>query len=180
MFMNSDQGLITSANTTNFVTKSVGQLLSTTLTSSLNSWLQKLLNTKSVNLYTNINTSDFNFQKGGTQREIQNVGNFGVKYAFFNNKLLVNVGGNVDYRLSQAVTQSNSNFLFTPDVSFEYLISPDGRLRVIGFNRSDADLGDIAGVTRRNRTGIQLSYRKDFDTFAEFFTNEKRRAKAKK
>ncbi len=175
MFMNSDQGLITSANTTNFVTKSVGQLLSTTLTSSLNSWLQKLLNTKSVNLYTNINTSDFNFQKGGTQREIQNVGNFGVKYAFLNNKLLVNVGGNVDYRLSQAVTQSNSNFLFTPDVSFEYLITPDGRFRVIGFNRSDADPGDIAGVTRRNRTGIQLSYRKNFDTFEEFFTNERKR-----
>ena len=35
--------------------------------------------------------------------------------------------------------------------------------------------GDIAGVTRRNRTGIQLSYRKDFDTFAEFFTNERKR-----
>lgn len=175
MFMNSDQGLITSANTTNFVTKSVGQLLSTTLTSSLNSWLQKLLNTKSVNLYTNINTSDFNFQKGGTQREIQNVGNFGVKYAFLNNKLLVNVGGNVDYKLSQAVSQSNSNFLFTPDVSFEYLITPDGRFRVIGFNRSDADPGDIAGVTRRNRTGIQLSYRKNFDTFQEFFTNERKR-----
>ena len=175
MFMNTDQGLITSANTTNFVTKSVGQLLSTTLTSSLNAWLQKLLNTKSVNLYTNINTSDFNFQKGGTQREIQNVGNFGVKYAFLNNKLLVNVGGNVDYRLSQAVSQNNSSFLFTPDVSFEYLITPDGRFRVIGFNRSDADPGDIAGVTRRNRTGIQLSYRKNFDTFEEFFTNERRR-----
>jgi len=88
---------------------------------------------------------------------------------------LVNVGGNVDYRLSQAINNSNSNFLFTPDVSFEYLISADGRLRVIGFNRSDADLGDIAGVTRRNRTGVQLSYRKDFDTFAEFFTNERKR-----
>ncbi|MEO6681294.1 MAG: translocation/assembly module TamB domain-containing protein [Ginsengibacter sp.] len=175
MFMNNDQGLITSTTTTNFVTKSVGQLLSTTLTSSLNSWLQKLLNTKSVNLYTNINTSDFNFQKGGSQREIQNVGNFGVKYAFLNNKLLVNVGGNLDYRMSQLVSQNNSNFLFTPDVSFEYLITPDGRFRVIGFNRSDTDPGDIAGITRRNRSGIQLSYRKSFDTFEEFFTNERRR-----
>ena len=173
-FMNSDQGLLSSNNTGNFVTKSVGQLLSTTLSSSLNNWLQKLLNTHSVNLYTNINTADFNFQKGGTQREIQNVGNFGLKTAFLNNKLLVTVGGNVDYRLGQVITNSNSNFLFTPDVSFEYLISPDGRIRVIGFNRSDADPGDIAGITRRNRTGIQLSYRKDFDTFEEFFTNEKK------
>jgi hypothetical protein len=174
-FMTSDQALLSGNNTGNFVTRSVGQLLSSTLSTSLNSWLQKLLNTNSVNLYTNINTADFNFQRGVNQKELQNVGNFGVKTTFLNNKLLVNVGGNVDYRLSQAINNSNSNFLFTPDVSFEYLISADGRLRVIGFNRSDADLGDIAGVTRRNRTGIQLSYRKDFDTFAEFFTNERKR-----
>ncbi len=174
-FMGSDQGLLTSNNTANFVTRSVGQLLSATLSSSLNSWLQKLLNTNSVNLYTNINTGDLNFQRGATAvNELQNVGNFGLKTAFLNNKLLVNVGGNVDYRLNQQLNNSNSNFLFTPDVSFEYLVSPDGRLRVIGFNRSDADLGDIAGVTRRNRTGVQLSYRKDFDTFTEFFTNQKR------
>jgi hypothetical protein len=179
-FMNTGQGLLTGNNTGNFVTRSVGQLLSSTLSTSLNSWLQKVLNTNSVNLITNINTADFNFQKGATQKELQNVGNFGVKTAFLNNKLLVTVAGNVDYKLGQAVTATNSNFLFTPDVSFEYLISPDGRLRVIGFNRSDPDLGDIAGVTRRNRTGIQLSYRKDFDTFAEFFTNEKRQRKVKK
>ena len=174
-FMTSQQGLLTGNNTGNFVTRSVGQLLSSTLSTSLNSWLQKLLNTNSFNLYTNINTSDFNFQKGGTQKEIQNVGNFGVNTSFLKNRLLVNFGGNVDYKLAQSSTNSNSNFLFTPDVSFEYLISPDGRLRVIGFNHSDADLGDISGVTRRNRTGVQLSYRKEFDTFTDFFTNQKRR-----
>ena len=179
-FMSSDQPLITGNNTGNFVTRSVGQLLSATLSSSLNSWLQKVLNTKSVNLITNINTGDLNFQKGASQKELTNVGNFGVRTAFLNNKLLVTVAGNVDYRLGQAVSTSNSNFLFTPDVSFEYLVTPNGQLRVIGFNRSDADIGDIAGVTRRNRTGIQLSYRKDFDTFTEFFTNENKRRRKKK
>ena len=179
-FMSTDQPLISGNTTGNFVTRSVGQLLSATLSTSLNSWLQKVLNTKSVNLITNINTGDLNFQKGASQKELTNVGNFGVKTAFLNNKLLVTVAGNVDYRLGQAVTTSNSNFLFTPDVSFEYLISPNGQLRVIGFNRSDADIGDIAGVTRRNRTGIQLSYRKDFDSFSEFFTNENKRRNRKK
>ncbi|MDQ6843374.1 MAG: translocation/assembly module TamB, partial [Bacteroidota bacterium] len=174
-FMSDDQRLLNTNNTGNFVTRSVGQLLSATLSSSLNNWLQKLLNTNSVNLYTNINTADFNF--GVTQKELQNIGNFGVRTTFFNNKLLVKVGGNVDYKIGQATSNSNSNFLFTPDVSFEYLISPDGRFRVIGFNRSDADLGDISGITRRNRTGVQLSYRKEFDTFEEFFTNEKRKRK---
>ena len=82
---------------------------------------------------------------------------------------MINFGGNVDYKFALGSSNSNTNFLFTPDVSFEYLITPAGSLRVVGFNRSDADLGDIAGVTRRNRTGILLSYRKDFNTFYELF-----------
>ncbi len=176
-FMTAQQGLLSSNNTGNFVTRTVGQLLSATLSSSLNSWLKKLFNTNSVNLYTNINTADFNFQKGVVTQEIQNVGNFGVKTAFLKNRLLVSVGGDVDYRLAQTSVNANSNFLFTPDVSFEYLISPGGKLRVIGFNHSDADIGDISGVTRRNRTGVQLSYRKEFDTFTQFFINEKRKTR---
>ena len=166
----SGQGsLLSTNNVGNFVFRTVGQVLSSTLSSSLNNWLQKLLKTDQVNLYTNINTPDFNFEKGGTQRQIQTLGNFGFKTAFLNNRLLINFGGNVDYRLVAASSNSSTNFLFTPDVSFEYLITPGGGFRVVGFNRSDADLGDIAGVTRRNRTGILLSYRKDFNSFYELF-----------
>jgi hypothetical protein len=168
-FMTEQQSLFSTNNTGNFVFRTVGQVLSNTLSSSLNNWLQKLLKTDQVNLYTNINTPDFNFEKGGTQRQIQTLGNFGFKTAFLNNRLLINFGGNVDYRLVAASSNSSTNFLFTPDVSFEYLITPAGSLRVVGFNRSNADLGDIAGVTRRNRTGILLSYRKDFNTFHELF-----------
>jgi hypothetical protein len=178
-FMNNDQGLLSSNNTGYLVTKSVGDLLSTTLSNSLNNWVQKLLNTKGITVYANINTADFNFQKSGTQKEIQNLGNFGLKTSFLNGKLLVRVGGMVDYRKEQATTNTNSNFLLTPDVSFEYLITPDGRFRVIGFNRSDTDAGDIAGVTRRNRTGIQFSYRKSFNSFEEFFTGSKNKTKDK-
>ena len=100
-FMSGSQSLLNSNNTGNFVTRSVGQLLSSTLSSSLNNWLQQLLNTNSINLYTNVNTSDFNFQKSGTQKEIQNVGNFGVRTAFLKNRLLVNFGGDVDYNWHQ-------------------------------------------------------------------------------
>ena len=168
------QRLFSTNNTGNFVFRTVGQVLSNTLSSSLNNWLQKLLKTDAVNLYTNINTSDFNLQKSLTQKQLQNLGNFGFKTAFLKNRLLINFGGNVDYKLIQASNNSNTNFLFTPDVSFEYLITPGGSLRVVGFNRSDADIGDIAGVTRRNRTGILLSYRKDFNSFYELFGGDKK------
>ncbi|MEP6594609.1 MAG: translocation/assembly module TamB domain-containing protein [Ginsengibacter sp.] len=172
-FISEQQRLFSTNNTGNFVTRTLGQILSNTLSSSLNNWLQKLLKTDQVNLYTNINTSDFNFEKGITQKQIQNLGNFGFKTSFLKNRLLINFGGNVDYKLIQSTSNSNSNFLFTPDVSFEYLITPDGKFRVVGFNRSDAGIGDIAGITRRNRTGVLLSYRKDFNTFSEFFGAKK-------
>lgn len=165
-FISEQQRLFSTNNTGYLVTRTLGQILSTTLSSSLNNWLQKLLKTDQVNLYTNINTSDFNFSKGVTQTQIQNLGNFGFKTAFLNNRLLINLGGNVDRRLIQSTSNANSNFLFTPDVSFEYLITPDGKFRVVGFNRSDASLADI---NRRNRTGVLLSYRKDFNRFSEFF-----------
>jgi hypothetical protein len=167
-FITEQQSLFSTNNTGNFVFRTVGQVLSSTLSSSLNNWLQKLLKTDQVNLYTNINTSDFNFEKGITQKQ-QNIGNFGLRTTFLKNRLLINFGGNVDYKLIQASNNSNSNFLFTPDVSFEYLITPDGKFRVVGFNRSDASIGDITSVTRRNRTGVLLSFRKDFNTFGEFF-----------
>lgn len=176
-FLTTNQGGMLAGNATGyFVTKTVGQLLSATLTSSLNSWLQKLIKTNTVNLYTNINTADLSFQKSINEQQIQNLGDFGLRTSLLHNKLLINAGGNLD-RLNPSLSNNNSNFLFTPDVSFEYLISPNGNLRVIGFNRSDADQGNIVGITRRNRTGIQLSYRKDFDSFTEFFTGKKKKAK---
>ena len=174
-FISDQQRLFSTNNTGNFVFRTVGQVLSNTLSSSLNNWLQRLLKTDQVNLYTNINTSDFNLQKSVTQKQLQNLGNFGFKTTFLNNRLLINFGGNVDYNLLAKNNNANTNFLFTPDVSFEYLINPAGSLRVVGFNRSDADLGDIAGVTRRNRTGILLSYRKDFNSFYELFGGDKRK-----
>lgn len=173
-FLTTDQGLITGSATGNFVTKTVGQLLSATLTTSLNNWLQKLIKTNTVNLYTNINTADIAFQKAITARQIQNIGDFGLRTSLLNDKLRINVGGNVDLTSNPGLTNANTNLLFTPDVSFEYLITPSGNLRVVGFNRSDAGLGNIAGITRRNRTGIQLSYRRDFDSFEEFFTGRKK------
>lgn len=166
------ENFLSGNNTGNFVTRSLGQVISNTLSTSLNNILKKVLKTDAVNLYTNINTADFNFQK--SQRAVQNVGNFGLSTAFLKNRLLLNLGGNIDYNL-QRLTNTNSNFLFTPDVSFEYYITPDGKFRVVGFNRNDAALGDVSGLTRRNRTGLLVSYHKDFNTFNELFgLNDKR------
>jgi hypothetical protein len=51
----------------------------------------------------------------------------------------------------------NNNQL-TPDLSIEWLVTPDGKLRLIGFYRTVFD------IQRRNdRTGISFSYVKEFN-----------------
>lgn len=173
-FLTPDQGMLAANATGNFVSKTVGQLLSVQLTSSLNSWLQKLLKTNTINLYTNINTADFNFQRSLNGMPVQNIGKVGLRYAFPNKKFILNIGSNVNYKVNPGLSNTNSDLLFMPDISFEMLISPSGNLRVVGFNRSDLDPVNVTGLSARNRTGIQLSYRKDFETFEEFFTGKNR------
>lgn len=172
-FLTTEQGSMAGSMTGVFVSKTVGQILSTALTSSLNNWLQKLLKTNAVNLYTNINAADLTFQQNINALPIQNLGKVSIRYAFPNNKFILNVGSNVNYRINPGLTNTNSDLLFTPDISFEMLISPSGNLRVVGFNRSDFDPVNLSGISSRNRTGIQLSYRKDFESFQDFFTGRR-------
>lgn len=175
-FMTNEQRLLTTGSTVSFATRGVGQMISSTLSSSLTVLFQRLFKTNNLTTIVNLNTSDLNFQKGATQDQLHNFGSIGVRTTFLKNRLLINFGGDVNYNFINASSNSNSNFLFTPDVSIEYLITKDGKVRVIGFNKTDASLGDIAGITRRNRSGISLSYRKDFNSF----TNHKKKKAIKK
>jgi len=60
--------------------------------------------------------------------------------------------------------------LITPDISIEWLINKDGSLRIVGFNRSSIDFT----LNQRNRSGIQLSFRKDVDRISDIFKSKKK------
>ena len=65
--------------------------------------------------------------------------------------------------------------LLTPDITVEYLLTKDGKLRIVGFNRTVVD----ATLGQRNRTGLRLSYTRDFDklTKAERIAQREERRK---
>ena len=86
----------------------------------------------------------------------QGVGNFGITRSLLNGKILLKAGGSV--LVSNEQTSLLGNNQLTPDISIEWLITPDGKLRLIGFYRSIFDI-----QRRSNRTGISLSYVKDFE-----------------
>ncbi len=96
-----------------------------------------------------------------TGQELQ----LGLRNYLFDRRLIVNVGGNFglgDHTTIDGPVTTGS--MITGDIVVEYLLTPDGRLRIRGFQRSQEDgLGE-----RRNKTGMSLSYRKEFDSFGEF------------
>lgn len=82
--------------------------------------------------------------------------NLKIQKNFANNKIIINVGTGLD--LSLRNTSTTSSFQYLPDISLEFVLTNDRRLRFIVFKRDNLDI-----VGRRNRAGISFSYRQDFD-----------------
>jgi TamB, inner membrane protein subunit of TAM complex len=83
--------------------------------------------------------------------------NFMINKSYFNNRVVVNLGSDFDLNVRNTTT---TGFQFLPDVSVEFILTSNRRLRAIVFKK---DALDYSG--RRNRGGISLSYRKDYDKF---------------
>ncbi len=84
--------------------------------------------------------------------------------SFFNDKVIVNLGGDFDFNLRSASSIENNNFQWLPDLNIEFVLTKDKKLRAIVFNRNSLDI--IGGsMGRRNRQGVSISYRKDFENF---------------
>ncbi|HEX2682402.1 MAG TPA: hypothetical protein VHL77_00620, partial [Ferruginibacter sp.] len=92
--------------------------------------------------------------------------------------LIISFGGNLDYNNQYLLTAKNSNLLLTPDFTAEWLLTKDGKVRVVGFRRTNIDVT----LGQRNRQGISLTYRTDFDKLSELFapSEEKKRRRQEK
>ncbi|TWI85706.1 uncharacterized protein DUF490 [Lacibacter cauensis] len=84
-------------------------------------------------------------------------GSFGVTKTMLNGRLILKAGGSLLVNTGQATTTQTNQL--TPDFTLEWLLSPDGKLRIIGFYRSVYDVQWRAA----NRTGISFSYVREFE-----------------
>ena len=101
--------------------------------------------------------------------------NVSVPFTLLNGRLIISAGVNLDYN-NPYVSNSgrNNNILVTPDITAEWILTKDGRIRLVGFNRTNIDL-----VSQRKRTGVSLSYRKDFDRLTQLFLPDEEKKKMK-
>ncbi|MBL0355585.1 MAG: translocation/assembly module TamB domain-containing protein [Chitinophagaceae bacterium] len=173
-FINTDQGFITASGGYSVLSNTIGGVVSSAISGFFNNLLQKYVKNLSFNF--DVNSSLDNLQANVEKLQAAARSNF--VYTLLNGRLIISAGLNLDYNNPYANINRNSNVLITPDITVEWILTKSGRLRVVGFNRTNYDL-----VGQRNRTGINLSYRRDFEKlpgiFATILFGENRNRKEK-
>lgn len=106
--------------------------------------------------------------------------NFGFSYKqeILGGKLILTIGGNVNFGTSTSTStltgQTANNAAVAGDFVLEYLVTPDGRIRLKTYART-ANYNIIN--SDRVQTGGAISFQKEFDSFKELF---KRKPKIEK
>ncbi|TDH28075.1 hypothetical protein EXU57_06325 [Segetibacter sp. 3557_3] len=92
--------------------------------------------------------------------------NFKLGKSLLDNKVIVTVGGDLDFKLgsNSATSQQLGALQFLPDITVEIILSKNRKVRAIVFSRNNLDITE-GSVGRRNRQGVSISYRQDFDKF---------------
>jgi hypothetical protein len=90
---------------------------------------------------------------------------------FFNDRLSVNFGGNY-VSGSSFVPGSTSGTYFSGDVTFEYQITADKRLKIRAYNRNT-----LTFEGRKNKVGVGLAYKREYDSFSQIFGKKKKKPK---
>lgn len=96
--------------------------------------------------------------------------NFKVGKSFLKNNVTVTFGGDFDFNLGASSSVQSGNFQWLPDLNIEIILTQDRKLRAIIFNKNSLDISG-ANFGRRNRQGVSISYRKDYERL--FGTKEK-------
>lgn len=163
-FLNSNQQFLTASSGLNVATNTIGGMVSGVLANSLNKLLQTLNLNNNVAFNFDLNS---NIDLQNNIAKLQGAAKLGITLSFFENRLIINVGGNFDYNNPYAAAANRNKI--TPDLTVEWLLNEDGRVRLIGFNQTNTDI-----IGQRNRTGIKLTYRKDVNKLSNLFKKSRR------
>ncbi len=89
----------------------------------------------------------------------------------------VTIDGNFGYQNVQDNPSANASSI-VGDINVEVKITPDGRLRLKAFNRTNTV--DLLDNTSPYTQGVGIFYRKEFNNLTELFTNQRKQEREKK
>jgi hypothetical protein len=159
-FINTNQGFISAGSGYNVISGTIGGVVSNAISGFFNKFLQQYV--KNLSFTFDVNSSLGDLQNNVNKLQAAAKSNF--VYTLLDGRLIITAGINLDYNNPYVTKNRNSNVLVTPDVTAEWILTRDGRVRVVGFNRTNYDL-----LGQRNRTGFSLAYRKEADKLSQIF-----------
>jgi hypothetical protein len=146
---------------------SVGQALSAQATAILNNFSSTFL--KNAGIGFNVNYTAYNFNTNVSNTFDRNLVSAGITKNFYNNRIQLYVGGDYDWgRVSTTASSQN----IAGDFRMEYLLTPDGRVRINAFSKTDYD---AYYLYNRTRSGLGLSYVREYNVLKELFQGRTRR-----
>ena len=140
----------------------VSEFLSNQLTRYFNDWLSYLSDDVSLNFnYRNYEADDLtSLEDLSLRRELQ----LALTTKFLNDRVTINVGGNVDVGSNQLGTENSNTTYFGGNASIEYALTENRRFRIKAFTTTDYDYFNQANNTR---AGVGLSFKREFDELKE-------------
>jgi len=145
---------------------SVGQALSAQASAILNNITGAFLKNSGIGI--NVNYRAYNVGNTINNDNIdRNQLSAGITGNLFNNRVRIYVGG--DYDWGNTTTSANAN-RFAGDFRVEYLLTPDGRIRVNAFSKTDYD---VYNLVNRNKAGLGISYVREYNRLRELFESRR-------
>ncbi len=138
----------------------VSEFVSNQLTRYFNDWISYLSDDVSLNFnYRNYEqdlTNLTTIEDLSLRRELQ----LALTTRFLNDRVTINVGGNVDFGASQLGVDNSNTTYFGGNASIEYALTDNRRFRIKAFTNTDYDYFNQANTTR---AGVGLSFKREFD-----------------
>jgi len=165
-------------NIANDVNNSVSEFLSNQLSIYLSDWISEFV----TDVQLDINYRSYQSEVSGTdpnaidfqnRQELQ----LALNKTFYNDRISIDVGGNFDFGAEAQNAQDDKASNIAGDFEIEYSITPDGRIKVKAFRKGEYDIFENRNT---NKTGIGISYEREFDSFEDFFLNLRQKKEDKK
>ncbi|MFN8298790.1 MAG: translocation/assembly module TamB domain-containing protein [Chitinophagales bacterium] len=175
---------------TNYLGGTAATTVSEFLTSQISNYLSELLQlggVKDLNVFlgykqydqaSNNNTTSTGTPAASsydTRRQLQ----VAIQQKFLNNRITINAGGNLDFGNNTTAVENGNNaksVIPTGDFQIEYALTKDGRWKAKAFNRTNYDYYNSRNY---NRTGIGITYSKEFDKPSELAPKKRKPKKQK-
>ena len=153
-------------NFTSIGVNSISSIITKQINKSFTNLLYKITNDKSLafDLSSNVYSSNDLFSQGNINASSSQFDRYNLKFkigkSFFSDKVRFTFGSDFDINLRSSA--QSGNFQWLPDWNVEWSLTNDKNLVLIVFSKNSLDISG-SSLGRRNRQGVGISYKKDFD-----------------